>query len=93
MKIYTVEQGGCGVHGTIAFYTNREDAVAHLHRIHEELKKILKHNYDNSEFKRDFNLELKFNEKELVIRTHMYYYYIRSYDEGEIYESLYDNYI
>ena len=95
MKIYTVEQGGYEGHSIIAFYTNREDAVAHLHRIHERLKKVLKYNYDNMPigFRDDSMLELNFNEEKLKIRTHMYSYYIKSYDEGKTYENLYDRYM
>lgn len=95
MKIYTVEQGGYEEPGIIAFYTNREDAIAHLYRIYERLKKVLKYNYDNTpiEFKYDSMLELTFNEEKLMIRTHMYSYYIKSYEEGTIYESLYNKYM
>lgn len=92
MKIYTVEQGGYEEHGIIAFYTDKAAAVAHLYRIYEKLKKVLKHTYDTVpiEFKDDSILELNFDEKHLKIRTHMYSYYIKSYDEGKIYERLYD---
>lgn len=92
MKIYTVEQGGYEEHGIIAFYTDKASAVAHLYRIHEKLKKVLKHTYDIApiEFKDDSILELNFDESRLKIRTHMFSYYIKSYDEGKIYESLYD---
>ena len=90
MKIYTVEQCGYEEHGIIAFYTDKAAAVAHLYRIYEKLKKVLKHNYDTTPiiFRDDSILELDFDENRL--KTHMYSYYIKSYDEGKIYERLYD---
>lgn len=92
MKIYTVEQGGYEGHSIIAFYMNKDDAIAHLNRIYDKLKIILKNNYDNTpiEFRDDSILELNFNEEKLRIKTHLYSYYVKSYDEGKIYERLYD---
>lgn len=94
MKIYTVEQGGYEEHGIIAFYTDKASAVAHLYRIHEKLKKVLKHTYDIAPigFRTDSILELNFNEEKLRIETHFYSYYVKSYDEGKIYERLYGVY-
>ena len=95
MKVYTVEQCGYEEHSIIAFYTNKEGAIAHLHCIYERLKKVLKHKYDITPigFRTDSILELNFNEKKLRIETHFYSYYVTSYDEGKIYEDLYDDYI
>lgn len=94
MKIYTVEQGGYEEHSIIAFYMNKEGAIAHLHCIYERLKKALKHNYDITPigFRTDSILELNFNEEKLCIKTHLYSYYVKSYDEGKIYERLYGVY-
>lgn len=94
MKIYTVEQGGYEEHSIIAFYMNKDDAIAHLNRIYDKLKIILKNNYDNVaiEFRDDSILELNFNKKNLCIKTHFYSYYVKSYDEGKIYERLYDGF-
>lgn len=92
MKIYTVEQCSHDGHGIIAFYTDKADAVAHLYRIHEKLKKVLRHSYDTTPivFRDDSILELNFDESRLKISTHMCSYYIKSYDEGMTYERLYD---
>ena len=94
MKIYTVEQCDDEEHSIIAFYTNKEGAIAHLHCIYERLKKALKHNYDITPigFRTDSILELNFNEEKLRIETHFYSYYVKSYDEGKIYERLYGVY-
>lgn len=94
MKIYTVEQCDDEEHSIIAFYTNKEGAIAHLHCIYERLKKALKHNYDITPigFRTDSILELNFNEEKLCIKTHLYSYYVKSYDEGKIYERLYGVY-
>lgn len=96
MKIYTVEQGGYEEHSIIAFYMNKDDAIAHLNRIYDNLKIILRNNYDKTpeEYRDDTMLELEFKysdfKKTKVISTHFYCYYVSEYEEGKIYENLYD---